>query len=149
MERTKLPTASTPEVRHRMSSQRQRDTGPELSLRSALWKRGLRYRVDYCAVNRRRRVDIAFTRARVAVFVDGCFWHSCPIHGSTPKSNQEWWTQKLTANAARDAATDEELVGAGWSVIRVWEHEQMDLVADRIATFVRARKLATVRQPLK
>jgi DNA mismatch endonuclease (patch repair protein) len=131
-----------------MTSQRRRDTGPELALRAALWKRGLRYRVDFAAVNRRRRVDIAFTRVKVAVFVDGCFWHSCPLHATVPKSNQSWWMTKLAANVGRDRATDDELSAAGWAVIRVWEHEPTDRAAERVAALVLERR-AALRQRLR
>lgn len=134
------PGASSPEIERRMKSQRRRDTKPEAALRLDLWRRGLRYRVDVKVVGRRRRVDIAFTRAKVAVFVDGCFWHSCPEHGSLPKANRAWWTEKLEANARRDRDTDAELVAAGWLVIRVWEHEEAPEAADRVEAAVRARR---------
>ena len=123
-----------------MKSQRRRDTKAELSLRSELWRRGLRYRVDVKVVGRRRRVDIAFTRAKVAVFVDGCFWHRCPEHGSLPKANRAWWTEKLEANERRDRDADTELVAAGWLVIRVWEHEDPIAAADCIEAAVRTRR---------
>lgn len=123
-----------------MKNQRRRDTKPEAALRSELWRRGLRYRVDVKVVGRRRRVDIAFTRARVAVFVDGCFWHRCPEHGSLPKVNRSWWTEKLEANERRDRDTDTELIAAGWLVIRVWEHEDPIEAADRVEAAVRTRR---------
>lgn len=123
-----------------MKNQRRRDTKPEAALRSELWRRGLRYRVDVKVVGRRRRVDIGFTRVKVAVFVDGCFWHRCPEHGSFPKSNRAWWTEKLQANERRDRDTDIELVEAGWLVIRVWEHEDPIKAADRVEAAVRARR---------
>jgi DNA mismatch endonuclease (patch repair protein) len=122
-----------------MKSQQRRDTKPETALRSELWRRGLRYRVDFKAVGRRRRVDIAFTRAKVAVFVDGCFWHRCPEHGSLPKANHAWWRQKLEANERRDRDTDRELIEAQWLIIRVWEHEDPIEAADRVEAAVRAR----------
>jgi len=122
-----------------MERQRQRDTKPELALRSELWRRGLRYRVDTGILERRRRVDIVFTRSRVAVFVDGCFWHGCGDHGSLPKSNREWWEMKLAANAARDAAANDDLSRAGWLVMRVWEHESVTSAADAIEAAVRSR----------
>jgi DNA mismatch endonuclease (patch repair protein) len=123
-----------------MRSQRRRDTKPEAALRSELWRRGLRYRVDTKVVGRRRRVDIAFTRAKVAVFVDGCFWHSCPEHRSLPKANRAWWTDKLETNERRDRDTDAELTAAGWLVIRVWEHEDPTEAADRVEATVRGRR---------
>lgn len=106
-----------------MSTLRRRDTKPEVALRRELFAAGLRYRVA-CPVpgQRRRTIDIAFTRARVAVFVDGCFWHGCPEHGTRPKSNIEWWTRKIAANQARDRDTDRVLREIGWTSLRFWEH---------------------------
>lgn len=121
-----------------MKTQRRRDTAGEVALRRELWRRGLRYRVDYGIVGR-RRVDIAFTRAKVAVFVDGCFWHSCPAHRTTPKANRSWWVEKLSANVERDRATDRELEALGWLVVRVWEHEETIEAADRVERTVRER----------
>lgn len=132
------PGASSADIERRMKKQRRRDTKPEMALRSELWRRGLRYRVDFRAVGRRRRVDIAFTRAKIAVFVDGCFWHRCPDHASLPKANRTWWIEKLEANERRDRDTDRELVAAGWLVIRVWEHEDPMKAADRVEAVVRA-----------
>jgi DNA mismatch endonuclease, patch repair protein len=134
------PGASSPEIQCRMKHQRRRDTKPEAALRSELWRRGLRYRVDVKVVGRRRRVDIAFTRAKVAVFVDGCFWHRCPEHGSLPKANRAWWTEKLEANERRDRDTNNELVAAGWLVIRIWEHADPIEAADRVEVAVRTRR---------
>ena len=133
------PIASSPEIERRMKSQRRRDTAPENALRSELWRRGLRYRVDLKVVGRRRRVDIVFTRAKVAVFVDGCFWHSCPLHATAPKANREWWQEKLAANVERDRTTDEALTAEGWHVMRVWEHEPVETAADRIEAAVTQR----------
>jgi DNA mismatch endonuclease (patch repair protein) len=108
----------------RMSSQGSRDTQPELRIRQRLHAMGLRYRVDFAPVQGlRRRADIVFTGKRVAVFVDGCFWHGCPEHGTRPKANSAWWAEKLDRNMARDADTNEALLAAGWKVVRVWEHE--------------------------
>ncbi|WP_043499767.1 very short patch repair endonuclease [Georgenia sp. SUBG003] len=120
-----------------MSVAPRRDTGCELLLRRRLHAAGLRYRVNYPVPgNRRRTIDIAFTRARVAVFVDGCFWHGCPEHGTQPRANAQWWSQKLAANQARDADTTALLEAAGWSVVRVWEHsdpaEAAQLVTDAV-----------------
>ena len=123
-----------------MERQARRDTKPELAVRRAVWRRGLRYRVDISPLpTMRRRADLVFTRARVAVFVDGCFWHSCPDHATTPKANRAWWLEKLAANVSRDRDTDERLEAAGWAVVRVWEHEDPELAAERVALAVRSR----------
>jgi len=107
----------------KMSTLARRDTKPELLLRQALHARGLRYRVQVKVPgNRRRTVDIAFTRARLAVYVDGCYWHGCPAHHVLPKSNSEWWQWKVDLNRKRDADTNAELESAGWAVLRIWEH---------------------------
>jgi DNA mismatch endonuclease (patch repair protein) len=116
-----------------MSKQRTKDTAPELAIRKLLHARGLRYRVAWPIPGMKRRsIDIAFTRAKVAVFVDGCFWHSCPEHATRPAANDKWWSEKLARNMARDAATNEHLQQAGWRVVRVWEHEDASEVVDRI-----------------
>jgi DNA mismatch endonuclease (patch repair protein) len=122
-----------------MERQSRRDTKPELALRRAVWRLGLRYRVDIAPIPGRRRADLVFTRAKVAVYVDGCFWHSCPTHATIPKANREWWIEKLDTNVRRDRDTDRRLAEAGWTVIRVWEHEVVDAAAERIALVVRAR----------
>lgn len=132
------PAASSSDTATRMRRQRRRDTAAEVALRRELFARGLRYRVDLEVVGR-RRVDVAFTRRKVAVFVDGCFWHRCPFHGTLPKANREWWNEKLEANARRDRSADAELEALGWLVIRVWEHEVVGTAADRIEVAVRAR----------
>jgi DNA mismatch endonuclease (patch repair protein) len=117
-----------------------RDTPPELALRRELHRRGLRYRLHQKLLpGLRREVDIAFPRVRVAVFVDGCFWHACPEHGTTPKSNREWWQTKLEANRSRDRDTDKRLRAKGWHVVRIWEHELPMEAADRIESLVRSR----------
>ncbi len=115
-----------------------RDTRPELEIRRELHARGLRYRVDVSPVaSLRGRADILFRRARVAVYVDGCFWHSCPEHGVLPKGNREWWREKLAATVRRDRTTETTLAGLGWRVVRVWEHENPIAAADRIEAAVR------------
>lgn len=121
-----------------MSAARNKDTKPELDVRRILHAHGLRYRVGYAVPgSRRRTIDIAFTRAKMAVFLDGCFWHGCPEHGTRPRSNSEWWDQKLAANTARDADTNRLLVAAGWTVLRFWEHEDARLIAERIELALR------------
>jgi len=123
----------------RMKRTRQRDNDLERTLRSELHKRGLRYRLHCKAVGNRRTVDIAFIAARVAVFVDGCFWHGCPEHGTWPKNNAEWWRNKIEKNIERDRDTDRQLRLAGWDVIRVWEHEDAARAAGRVGKAVRQR----------
>ena len=123
-----------------METQRRRDTGLELALRKALWARGLRYRVDYRVLpGLRRRADVAFIGSRVAVFVDGCFWHRCPDHGTTPRANRDWWVQKLEGNVQRDRDTDARLREAGWLVVRVWEHEDAASAVARVERAIRPR----------
>lgn len=138
-------TAAKPETDHstsrRMSLQKARDTVPEVSLRRQLRKLGLGYRIELPLPGMpRRRCDIAFIRAKVAVFVDGCFWHSCPIHGTVPARNHDWWAEKLATNVARDRETDERLSAVGWLSVRVWEHEGMNMAARSIAESVRRRR---------
>jgi DNA mismatch endonuclease (patch repair protein) len=102
-------------------------------LRRILHGRGLRYRLDRPLPGLpRRRADITFGSQRVAVFVDGCFWHACPEHGTLPKRNDEWWAAKIRRNTERDRETDAHLQAYGWKVIRVWEHESADEAADRV-----------------
>lgn len=123
-----------------MSRVRTVHTGPEMAIRRELHRRGLRYRVNMPLPQMGRiRPDIVFTRARVAVFVDGCFWHRCPEHGSSPKSNADWWRRKLDTNVRRDRTTDEALAEASWTVLRIWEHEDIATAADRVETIVRSR----------
>ena len=93
--------------------------------------------MDVAPAGGRRRADLFFTRAKVAVYVDGCFWHRCPIHGTVPKANREWWLAKLDANVRRDRDTDARLRGGGWSVLRFWEHDDPDLAARAVAARVR------------
>jgi DNA mismatch endonuclease (patch repair protein) len=116
-----------------MQRQGQRDTKPELALRRELHRRGRRFFVDRAPLKGlRRRADLVFPRRRVAVYVDGCFWHSCPAHGTRPRNNAEWWAAKLAGNVARDRDTDTRLREAGWAVVRVWEHEEPGAAADRV-----------------
>jgi DNA mismatch endonuclease, patch repair protein len=130
--------ASSPAVRNVMRANRGRDTKPELALRSAIHALGLRYRVGLRPIPEiRRTADIVFTKAKVAVFLDGCFWHGCPEHHRPAKKNSEFWTAKITGNITRDANTDACLRQAGWRVIRVWEHENPDDAAARIRILVR------------
>lgn len=129
-----------------MRNVRRRDTPAELALRKELHRLGLRYRVDVRPLEDvTRRADVVFRRARVAVFVDGCFWHFCPLHGHIPKTNSEWWSRKLQATRLRDAETDANLQRAGWIVVRMWEHEDPRPVAARIDRLVRTRARSASR----
>ena len=131
--------ASSAQVRVTMRGNRSKNTTPEMKLRSMLHRRGLRYRVDAPPTpGTRRRADVVFPRERVAVFVDGCFWHGCPEHYRPSTRNIAFWEEKLATNRSRDAQTNEALVAAGWTVIRVWEHEDMSEAADRIEAAVRS-----------
>jgi DNA mismatch endonuclease, patch repair protein len=123
------PRPSTEGRAANMRAIRRTDTKPEIALRRALHRQGYRFRKDYrldLADGKRVRPDIAFTARRVAVFVDGCFWHACPEHGSRPANNVWYWEPKLRKNVERDRAADAALSAAGWDVVRVWEHEPID-----------------------
>ncbi|MVO84723.1 DNA mismatch endonuclease Vsr [Streptomyces sp. p1417] len=117
-----------------MSRQGSRDTAPEVAVRRLLHARGLRFRVNVPVPGMpRRTIDIAFSKAKIAVFMDGCFWHGCPEHATSPKANAEWWRAKLDKNMARDLHTTEHLETSGWTVLRFWEHEDANAVAKIIA----------------
>ncbi|TQN28598.1 T/G mismatch-specific endonuclease [Haloactinospora alba] len=122
-----------------MRGNRGYDTGPEMALRRALHSMGLRYRVNTRPLSEvRRTADVVFTRARVAVFLDGCFWHGCPEHYRPVQGrNSEYWRSKIARNQERDRETDRLLEQAGWTVVRVWEHEDPVENAKRIETLVR------------
>ena len=115
-----------------MRANRRRDTLPELRVRKLLHTRGLRYRVDFAPTGGRNRADIVFTRQRIAVFIDGCFWHRCELHGTFPKANAGYWLPKLERNVERDLRVSEALSSSGWLVLRFWEHEDPAEVADLI-----------------
>lgn len=120
-----------------MQGNRSRDTKPEVAVRRLLHAAGMRYRVNFRPVpHLRRTADIVFTRARVAVFIDGCYWHGCPLHYRPPASNVDYWSAKITRNRARDIETTEHLKAAGWSVLRFWAHEDAAKVADQIVQAV-------------
>ncbi|WFS16361.1 very short patch repair endonuclease [Rhodococcus aetherivorans] len=117
-----------------MRANRRVDSKPEVRLRKALHGRGLRFRKDYRMDlgGIRVRPDIVFTRRKVAVFVDGCFWHVCPVHGRQPTRNEWYWTPKLRRNVERDRVADEALTNAGWAVVRIWEHEDPDAAVETV-----------------
>lgn len=128
-------------TRSRLQRQGRRDTKPELQIRSLLHRRGLRFRVDRKPLpDQRFRADIVFGPAKVAVFIDGCFWHGCPIHGSVPKNNRHWWKEKLLANEERDRRADAALTTQGWLSMRFWEHQSPDDVAEAIELAVAQRR---------
>jgi DNA mismatch endonuclease (patch repair protein) len=133
--------ASTPARRRIMQANRPRDTSPELAIRRLLHGAGLRYRVSARPIpNLRRSADLVFRPARVAVFVDGCFWHCCPQHGTIPSTNAAYWVPKLARNVERDRETDALLTACGWLSVRVWEHEDAVEATEEIAQIVRHRR---------
>jgi DNA mismatch endonuclease (patch repair protein) len=124
-----------------MSRQSSRDTVPEVAVRRILHAAGLRYRVNVPVPGMpRRTIDIVFPKAKIAVFMDGCFWHGCPQHATSPKANAEWWRTKLDKNMARDIETTEHLRAAGWTVLRFWEHEAPNTVAQEVRSTVLRHK---------
>ncbi len=143
---TAAPAASSAAVRARMRSQATRDTAPETAFRRALHALGVRFRVGRAlpAVPGlgRCRPDVVLGPSRVAVFVDGCFWHGCPAHSRPVRANGSWWAAKLAANAARDARATAALRAVGWEVVRVWEHDDPLAAARAVADLVRARLAA-------
>jgi len=132
---------TTPETRARMSRQKNRNTQVEMALRRALHAAGLRYRVHRRPLKSvRREADVVFGPAKVAVFVDGCFWHGCPAHATWPKNNADVWRTKIEGNRRRDQDTDRRLASAGWMSVRVWEHEDPVEAAARVLALVSARR---------
>jgi DNA mismatch endonuclease (patch repair protein) len=130
--------ASSLAVRAAMRANRGKDTGPELALRRLLHQRGLRYRVNARPLaDIRRKADVVFPSDSVAVFVDGCFWHGCPEHYRPATKNSDFWNEKIAANRARDAETSEKLLAAGWTVIRVWEHDDPAAAVEQIDQLIR------------
>jgi DNA mismatch endonuclease (patch repair protein) len=125
-----------------MQSNKSRDTKPELALRSAVHRLGLRYRVSAKPLAElRRTADLVFPRAKVAVFLDGCFWHGCPEHHTVASANARFWADKVEGNRVRDRDTDGRLAAAGWVSVRIWEHEDPQLAARKVQEIVRARVL--------
>ncbi|MFC7636385.1 DNA mismatch endonuclease Vsr [Streptomyces thermogriseus] len=124
-----------------MSRQGSRDTAPEIAVRRLLHAAGLRYRVNVPVPGMpRRTIDIAFGKYKVAIFMDGCFWHGCPEHATHPKANSEWWRRKLDRNMSRDIETTGHLTEAGWTVLRFWEHEDPLKVALRVQEVVASKQ---------
>jgi DNA mismatch endonuclease, patch repair protein len=135
--RTIAPRPLNEIVRRQMQSMPRGNTGVELALRRELHRLGLRYRVHLRVLP--GTPDIALTKARVAVFVDGCFWHRCPEHGTSPKNNSTWWAAKLDGNVARDRRKDVQLQDIGWIPVHVWEHEDPVVAASEIYKIWRER----------
>ncbi|WP_443057913.1 very short patch repair endonuclease [Streptomyces sp. KLMMK] len=124
-----------------MQAIRNKDTKPEQLIRRLVHAQGLRYRLHARPLpDLRRTADLVFRPVKVAVFIDGCYWHGCPEHYLAPRVNAGYWSDKVARNMARDRDTDERLVEAGWLVLRFWEHEPSDLCADKIAATVAARR---------
>ncbi|GAA4834974.1 very short patch repair endonuclease [Garicola koreensis] len=131
-----------------MRANRSRDTRPELLVRRELHRRGRRFRVNLrpLADDRRRTVDIAFTRLKLVVHIDGCFWHGCPDHFVPPKTNPEYWKQKIARNQQRDLDTDQRLRSAGWTVLRFWEHEAPMSVVEGVEAQIRRMETRITRR---
>lgn len=124
-----------------MSRQKRRDTGCEMAVRRILHAEGIRYRVDFRPLpDERFRVDIGWRKYKLAVFIDGCFWHGCPDHGTVPKNNRTWWASKLYENQQRDRRVLTTLEDAGWIGVRFWEHEPPHSIAHSIMTLVQSRR---------
>lgn len=139
---------SSPETSRRMAKVRQKGTDAEIALRRELYRRGLRYRVDYEVMKKPRRVaDVAFPGLKIAIFVDGCFWHGCPEHASWPKQNAEFWRQKIEANRLRDADTNSRLLDIGWTALRFWEHESQAKATETVAQMVAMVKAKRCASP--
>jgi len=139
---------SSPEASRRMAKVRQKGTDAEIKLRRELYRNGLRYRVSYVVLQRPRRVaDVAFPGIKIAIFVDGCFWHGCPKHATWPKQNAEFWRQKIKTNRSRDADTNGKLEAIGWQVVRVWEHESPVTAAESISRLVAKTKAMRSKSP--
>lgn len=138
------PVPSSAAVTAVMRGNRKRDTRPEVAIRSALHRRGLRFRKDLLlrVGDLRVRADVVFPRRRLALFVDGCFWHRCPEHGTSPRANAAYWGPKLDRNVERDRLQTAALRADGWTVVRAWEHEDPETVAAAVERLVRATSSA-------
>lgn len=137
------PAPLNPGRSRNMQANRRANTKPEVALRSALHRLGYRYRKDHLLRlpdGTKARPDIVFTARKVAIFVDGCFWHVCPEHGRQPTTNEWYWTSKLRRNIERDRAADAALAAAGWTVLRIWEHEPVDEAVTAVVTAVGVRE---------
>lgn len=142
--------SSSEEASQRMSKVRQKGTNAEMAFRRELYQRGLRYRVGYTVLKKPRRVaDIVFLKQKIAIFIDGCFWHGCPIHATWPKQNAQFWKFKIDTNKARDVDTNERLHTLGWTVLRFWEHEETSTSAENVIKLVNLTKINEARQRIE
>lgn len=144
--RVSTPKSRSKAVRNVMRANKGVDTGPELKLRSLVHKAGLRYAIDVRPEHEiNRRADMVFRSAKVAVFVNGCFWHGCPKHYVLPKTNRRFWSEKVNRNRQRDRETKRLLRQRGWKVLTLWEHQDFSLPAAKIAREVRFRRKPLAR----
>jgi DNA mismatch endonuclease (patch repair protein) len=142
--RRERPVPLNTTVSAQMQKMRRSSTTPEMLIRREVHRRGLRFRANFASLP--GRPDLAFTSARMAVFVDGCFWHACPEHGILPKNNREWWREKLERNVSRDREKDQQLDMLGWVVVHIWEHEDPVVAADAIERLWRSRRQLPTRR---
>jgi DNA mismatch endonuclease (patch repair protein) len=145
--RSRAPSASSPNVRRVMIANRSSNTTPERLLRSALFKAGLRFRQNVRPIPHLKcKADVVFRSQRLCVFIDGCFWHGCPKHFGCPKTNSNWWNEKIEATRGRDRTQSALLRAAGWNVMRIWEHEintgKLSALVSRIQRRLLLRKLS-------
>lgn len=137
------PAAISKTVTKAMRSMPEHSTGPEMAVRRLLFANGIRYRVQYPVPGAfRRTIDIAFPRKKVAVFIDGCFWHGCTEHKNIPAHNRDWWKNKIEQNQSRDRDTDEKLHNAGWLVLRYWEHDPAERIVSEVIDVIGSRDKA-------
>jgi DNA mismatch endonuclease (patch repair protein) len=139
----RLSWASSPAVRKSMVGNKSRDTKPELMVRRILHASGLRYKVHARPIKDwNRRADMVFPRAKIAIFINGCFWHGCPKHFSAPKTNSEYWASKIMRNVERDSETALRLKSEGWLVIAIWEHENLGKKSEQVVRRIQKRLIA-------
>lgn len=137
----KGPKPSSSAAKSRMEAAKPKNTLPEIKLQTALAELGINFETDVKPIeDLHRRADVLIREGKIAIFVDGCFWHGCPIHGTQAKANAEFWADKIKRNQERDLDTNEHLEAAGWTVIRIWEHEDPNDAAKQIADIIKEKK---------